>query len=374
MPVRIHKGSWWIDFSYAGVRFRKRSPVDSRAGALDFEVFLRREITRLGSPAALKRALDAPAVAASLPTYAVFAERWLREYAHTNNKESEFRTKRYALRNHLVPTFGALPLDAITVPLIEQFKSGLRARRLSAKTINNKLTILRRSLATAVEWGLLEHMPRVQFLKTEPPPFHFLEESEVAALVDAARGVFAAMILIAARTGLRFGELAGLHWDDVDLVARRICVRRSLVCGIEGSPKNHRVRYVGLTRDAAAVLGSLPQSDAGYVFTNHGRPVTMGAAQNQLARACERAKLPRIGWHVLRHTFASQLAIRGASLQAIRGLLGHSTITMTLRYAHLSDQALQDTIALLEPSGKVGDPVLPRPLHSVTETPPPRER
>ena len=94
---------------------------------------------------ALQRALDAPAVAASLPTYAVFAERWLHEYARTNNKESEFRTKRYALKNHLVPTFGALPLDAITVPLIKQFKSGLRARDLSAKTINNKLTILRRS-------------------------------------------------------------------------------------------------------------------------------------------------------------------------------------------------------------------------------------
>ncbi len=351
MPVRKLKGSWWIDFQYHGCRFRKRSPLNSRGGALDFEVFLRREIVRLGSPVALRRSLDAPSNATERPTFAIFAERWLREYARSNNKESEFRTKRYALKNHLLPTFGALPLDGITVPLIERFKSDLRARGLSAKTINNKLTILRRALATAVEWGLLEHIPRVQFLKTEPPPFRFLDDDQVAALIDGGRGVFRAMILLAARTGLRFGELAGLHWDDVDLPARRICVRRSLVCGVEGSPKNHRARYVGLTRDAAAVLESLPRSDGDYVFRHLGAPVTIGAAQWQLAAACDRAEIPRAGWHVLRHTFASQLAIRGASLQAIRGLLGHSTIAMTLRYAHLSDQALQDTIALLERPG-----------------------
>lgn len=55
-------------------------------------------------------------------------------------------------------------------------------------------------------------------------------------------------------------------------------------------------------------------------------------------------------WHVLRHTFASQLVSRGASLKAVQDLLGHSTINMTQRYAHLTPEALRDTISLLEPT------------------------
>src|SRR5690606_8228102 len=76
--------------------------------------------------------------------------------------------------------------------------------------------------------------------------------------------------------------------------------------------------------------------------------LTKGATKWPLWTSAKNAQLRRIGWHVLRHTFASHLVMRGAPLKAVQELMGHSTIEMTMRYAHLSPDARRQAVKLLD--------------------------
>ena len=162
---------------------------------------------------------------------------------------------------------------------------------------------------------------------------------------------------MAVRTGMRFSELIGLEWTDMDFDRREIIIQRANVRGAIGSPKNNRIRRVFMATDLCRTLVAL-RRPTGLVFTQNGHAVSAAPAWRALRRACTRAEIEPIGWHVLRHTFATQLVQRNASLHAIKELLGHSTIQMTLRYAHVSESLLRDTIALLEkPSVTFGQPM-----------------
>src|ERR1700722_3016814 len=88
--------------------------------------------------------------------------------------------------------------------------------------------------------------------------------------------------------------------------------------------------------------------DFSFLSVRHPRPLV---ARGPLWRACSRAGISRITWHVLRHTFASHLAMRGAPLKAVQELLGHASIEMTMRYAHLSPQVGRQAVALLDLPG-----------------------
>ena len=118
------------------------------------------------------------------------------------------------------------------------------------------------------------------------------------------------MIVVAVRTGLRLGELA-LRWSDVDLTGGRINVRRSVVEGIIGTPKNGRTREVPLSEQAAATLGEHPHRAELVLCDTDGGMLTPAECRWPLRRAYQRAGLRRVGWHMLRHTFVSHLAMRG---------------------------------------------------------------
>jgi integrase len=121
-----------------------------------------------------------------------------------------------------------------------------------------------------------------------------------------------------------------------------------LTRGIIGTPKGGRAREVPLSDDAAGAL----RAHRELVFAGVDGPLlTSGACKWPLWRACRRAGLRRIGWHVLRHTFASHLVMRGVSIKAIQELLGHASIEMTMRYAHLSPDVRRDAVRLLDGHG-----------------------
>jgi integrase len=220
---------------------------------------------------------------------------------------------------------------------------------LTAKTINNALSILRRALTEAMEWGRIEKLPRFKFLKTAPPTFDFLHPSEGEALMRAVtREPWRLMVRCALRTGLRFGELLGLRWEDIDFDRNLIVVRRNVVDGQDGTPKNNRFRMVPLASSLRNELLAFPRRAERVFVLADGRTPNRWSAIEALQHGCERAELRQIGWHVLRHSFASQLVGAGVNLAMIQALLGHSTLEMTMRYAHVAGEHLQRSIDALE--------------------------
>jgi integrase len=87
--------------------------------------------------------------------------------------------------------------------------------------------------------------------------------------------------------------------------------------------------------------------------------LTKGEMKHPLWRACRSAGVRLIGWHVMRHSFASHLVMRGAPLKAVQELLGHSTIQMTMRYAHLSADVARDAVRLLDKIDPSSGPATP---------------
>lgn len=310
---------------------------------MEFEQTLRSELVKRGTLDTLERRTTA----LKMPSFGEFAARWMAEYVRPTNKLSEQITKQTVLRAHLVPAFGDHRLDQITTVEVDRFVSSQLARKLSPKTINNHLVILRRCLVIASEWDIPVKVPRIRPLRVPPQAFRFLRPEEIDALVAFATEPWGTMIAITADTGVRFSELIALDWSDVDLAARRITISRGCVKGVFDSPKNNRIRHLRLTAEAGAALAALPHR-TGLLFTNHGRVINDETARRHLADACIRAGIEPIGWHALRHSFASELIRRGASVFSVKELLGHQDIKVTMRYAHLNQDSLDESVLLLE--------------------------
>lgn len=342
MGVLTRGKTWYVDFRLQRKRYRLKSPDNSKHGAECFEARLRHEFAVSGTVSHLLKPLERK-------TFGKFAKEWLETYVQIHNKHSERYSKKKILAGHLVPFFGSTSLEDISTAHIEAYKKRELESGVSKKTVNNRLTVLRKCLNSAQELGELEVVPKIRQFKLGATSFTYLEERDVQCLlVAAATEQERTLILVAVRTGLRISELRALRWQDVDFTRSMISVTRALVYNHLDTPKNGRVRHVPITKEVAQVLRRLPH-DGELVFHRNRQPLAYWTITHRLHQACARAGIKRIGWHVFRHTFASHLASRGAPLAAIKDLLGHSTVNMTMRYAHLSPNVLRGAIDLLDP-------------------------
>lgn len=345
MAVRKFKQAWWVDFQFNETRYRKRSPENTRTGALAYEAVLRQRLAR-GQPIGKSDGGELQ------KTFEQFALQWFDQYVVPNNKLSEQRNRRYILNRVLVPFFGKKRIKEITSRSIELYKAAKIKQGLSNKTIKNHLTLLNRCLATAYDWlELSGGPPKIKWPKCAPPEMDFLSFNECESLLSHADGLDREMILTAVRTGMRQGELKGLQWSSINWENRTVAVRHSLDNGTKTlvSPKSNRIRYVPIEADVYEVLFRRKEK-TGYVFSDEqGRPFDHKRLSKRLHTVCEKAGLRKIGWHTLRHTFASHLVMRGVPLTAVKELLGHASITTTMRYSHLAPSMLRSAIDVLNP-------------------------
>jgi len=285
-----------------------------------------------------------------VPTFEVFAKQYIDVYAKTNNKPSSVNGNKSILKHHLVPAFGPFPLDRIEPLMIAEYVAD-KLDDYPKKTINNQLAVLSKMGTIAVEWKKIDSFPRMPWFKIRYEDFEFFDFGEVERLLAGATKdeEWYSAILLAVKTGMRLGELRAVRWDDIDLVKGQVYVRRNLWRTIEGTPKSGKSRIIELAPSAVTALKEHRHLRGERVFLDPaGRDYTLGTWRYALYRGCRRAGLRKIGWHVLRHTFASHLAMRGKTMRTIQLLMGHSTVQMTERYAHLSPVMLGDAVRSLD--------------------------
>lgn len=323
-------------------RVRKVSPVQTRRGAEAYERDLRRAL--LDGSFGRKESEQAPKLTE-------FAQEFVATYATSNNKPSEVEAKRSILRTWLVPILGRKRLDEITVRDVEALKAKMLAKGRSPKRVNNTLTVLGRMLKYAVEVGILESSPRVRFVRVPPRELGFLDFDEYARLLDAAvaEPEVRTAILVAGDAGLRSGEVRALQWKRVDFVSQQLTVAETFWRRRLGSPKGGRIGVVPMTDQLSVALRQTRHLRGEFVFCNaQGEAWSRDWMDDALKRQCRRAGLREIGWHTLRHSFCSHLAMQGASAKAIMELARHTSLGITQRYMHLTPDKRREAIGLLD--------------------------
>lgn len=260
------------------------------------------------------------------------------------------------LERHVLPRLGERPLDGIGLDDILALISDLRKGGYSGATVVAILTPLSRLFGHAVRRGLIEVNPVSKLDRSERPRLSrqerpVLNPEEIGRLLEAAAPRFRTLLATAILSGLRQGELLGLHWRDVDFDNELIHVRTALNRKRRDvPPKTARaVRDVILMPALAEALRQHKKETRfnrldDYVFTtrtgtpHHAPHIGLRA----LKPALEKAGLQPVRWHDLRHTFASLLIAGGANITFVSRQLGHTSSQITLGvYAHLLDREEQ---------------------------------
>jgi integrase len=295
-------------------------------------------------------------------------ERWLEDVVKPSASHRTYSTNAQQVRTHIAPALGRIKVKGLRKAHIDRLYREMLDSGLSPSTVRRVHAVLHRAMEEAVRGDLIPRNPAAHANKPkvkleEPEP---LDASQAAAFLKAAKGDrFEALYILCLMCGLRQGEALALRWRDIDLDGGTLRVNLQLqrVRGGGGlrfsEPKNASRRTVGLPQRAVSALlshrkhqleeklraGPLYQ-DGDLVFASrHGTPMD---AQNVVNRyykpLLERAGLPPIRFHDLRHSCLSLLAQHGEPIRDLQALAGHATASFTLqRYTHHYDSSARRT-------------------------------
>ena len=243
--------------------------------------------------------------------------------------------------------FGPVKLREITAARVVDYQKE-RVKAVSPATSNREMALLKHMFNMAERWGQHQGANPVRFVKFLPEDnqrFETLTEAQEAELLLASPPYLRELIVFAINTGLRTGDIFNLQWVEVDI-------------------ENQRLKKIVKTSDKPL---SLPLNDTAFRIIEARRAVQNGphvfyspmtgenyiSVRGALEAAVKRAGLPKITWHMFRHTFASRLTRDGEDIVTVKELLGHANIKTTMRYAHSNDEAKRRAVKRLDSNKKV---------------------
>lgn len=296
-------------------------------------------------------------------TLSLFCDDWLRDYAIQNKTASSVVRDRQIIKNQIEPYLGHYRLNELSQEMFEGWMYILKDKQyLSPKTCNNCLQLVRKILNDACRWKHLDtnEAKYVSPFKLQKRAPSFWTKHEVTRFIEYVKTRQSDMypvFALALYAGLRRGEIRGLKWDCVDL-DRKVLVIKRIYCEIEKKildrTKGKRDRIVPINHPLFEMLVSqinLRQELVAPIFNwLHPRRV--------MERFCRESGVTNIRFHDLRHTFASNLVMHGKPLYEVQKLLGHSSVAMTEKYAHLSPSYLKGATDCLDFEPKSNSEVL----------------
>ena len=355
--VRKRGTGWQIDyFDPSGKRIRKSFKKKKDAEA---------ELGKRISLIAEGRYLDVKKDYKS--TFGELLEKYKENYKH---QASFISLKQYCLRNFKEYFGEETKLSNIKFLDIETYHNHLKQAPTvkgtlrKPATINREMTCLRHMFNKGVEWDIMEQNPFTKgkglFIKENNQRLRFLSTEEIPKLLTECPNHLHRVVVCAINTGMRRGEILGLKWSQV--LNGFIYLRETKTSESRQIPINDTLEK--MFKEIKIEQGFKNKSD--YIFTYAASeeklvgkqpvrarkklapvPAKISSIKSSFNSAVKRAGIQDFRFHDLRHTFASQIIMRGATLKDVQELLGHKTMEMTLRYAHLSQHHKKKAVNLL---------------------------
>ena len=322
----LRGGVWWMSYIVGGRRHRESTEYADRKSA---ELVLAKVRVGIKEGKWFGRSADV-----RTPMTEAIQE-FMSLYAKPRKiswEEDECILRRF--RDHVGAAKILQDIDRLTV---EQFLRRLLAEGLSHGRVNRYIASLKSFWNRQIEWGKASANP-VKGIKlyAETMRTEYLELGQIRALIEACSQRLRPIVQVALMTGLRKGDILGLKWDSVDFDRRELSI-------VQGKTKTRLVIHIG--EALSQVLTALPKNpDSPFVFQNRGKAVNaFGWLRNDYLAAAKAAGLPESKrlFHTLRHTVATQLRFLGKDLAIIKEQLGHKSLRMTLRYAHVAQEELK---------------------------------
>jgi integrase len=279
-----------------------------------------------------------------VPTLAAFvASRYL---PYAKARKRSWQGDETMLRLHLLPAFGTCLMNRVTRSEVMAFQQAVSEQGYAAGTCNRMLVLLKFIYNCAIRWDVLpahaNPCERVALLEDHGARERYLTPEEVQRLfseLDANRNVQVGQVIrLLLYTGARKREVLDARWDEIDL-------KRQLLTIPAARSKSKRIHHIFLSDAAVGLLQSLPRHPSvPWVFFNpktQRPPVSIFCAWDSIRK---KVGLSDVRLHDLRHSYASFLVNAGRSLYEVQRLLGHHDPKVTMRYAHLSPQAMLEAV------------------------------
>lgn len=316
------------------------------------------------------------------PEFTAYAKHYIKDYAMTTCKRNTWRGYESIIRLHLVPAWKGKKLNEISradakTLLLQKQRAGY-----SPKTVDNIKVLVSGIFTQACEEELLQANPALRlgkYIKKQDRKKHINpltkeQASKFLATAQCEAPEHYPLLLCAFRTGMRLGELIGLAWEDLDFEANLIEVQRSYSHGHFSTPKSHKRRFVDMSNQLKQVLlghrmallqefcGKLPEYNLSegqvhLVFPNRKGKVLCGDnfRRRTFRKLLEKADIPEIRIHDIRHTYASLLLSQGEPLNYTRDQLGHASIQTTVDvYGHIVPGSNRNAVNRLDDEGTGG--------------------